>query len=224
MKTIIISDLHLGSDVCQAKDLESFLDHIDKRCERLILNGDVFDSMDFRRLKKHHWNVLSQLRRISDKIEVIWVCGNHDGTADVVSHLLGITVVDEYQFTSGDKEVLVLHGHVFDNFIAKRPIITALADTFYRLLQQIDKSHWVARKVKRGSKVYLRNSENIRVKSIRYAMEKGCDVVCCGHTHHAVEDLTQAVHYFNSGCWTEKNCTFLEVHHGEVSLKTFTET
>ena len=57
--------------------------------ERLILNGDVFDSIDFRRLKKSHWKVLSLLRKLSDELEIIWLCGNHDGSAEVVSHLLG---------------------------------------------------------------------------------------------------------------------------------------
>lgn len=221
MKTLIISDLHLGSDICQAKELEQFLEHIEKRCDRLILNGDVFDSIDFRRLKKHHWNVLSLLRKVSDKIEVIWVCGNHDGTADVVSHLLGITVVDEFEFESGDKKVLVLHGHVFDNFITKRPILTKIAETLYRWLQKIDKSHWLARKVKRGSKIYLRNTENIRKKSTKYAHEKGCDIVCCGHTHHAFADSSSPIQYFNSGSWVEKPCTFLEVNHGKVTLNSF---
>lgn len=223
MKTIIISDLHLGSDICQAKELESFLDHIEKRCDRLILNGDVFDSIDFRRLKKHHWNVLSQLRRVSDKIEVIWVCGNHDGTAEIVSHLLGITVVDEYQFETDGKKVLVLHGHIFDQFITKRPILTKIADTLYRWLQKIDKSHWLARNIKRTSKIYLRNTRNIKAKSVKYAADKGCDIVCCGHTHHAFEDRSSPVQYFNSGCWTEKPCTFLEVKNGNVTLNVFEE-
>lgn len=55
LDALIISDIHLGSDNCQAKDLVVFLEQI--RCgviqtSRIILNGDVFDSFDFRRLKK----------------------------------------------------------------------------------------------------------------------------------------------------------------------------
>jgi UDP-2,3-diacylglucosamine pyrophosphatase LpxH len=224
MKTIIISDLHLGSDVCRARELEQFLDHIEKRCDRLILNGDVFDSINFRRLKKHHWNVLSLLRKVSDKIDVIWVCGNHDGTAEIVSHLLGICVVDEFEFESDEKRVLVLHGHVFDKFITARPIITKIAEVFYRSLQRIDKSNWlasVAMKVKKRSRIYLRNAENIRLKSIKYAKEKGCDIVCCGHTHQSVEDRSTPIQYFNSGCWTEIPCHYLEINNGIVMLHAF---
>src|SRR5262245_47340120 len=77
---LVISDLHLGSDNCQARALHHFLDDIhDGRTEtrQIILNGDVFDSIDFRRLKKHHWKVLSLLRKLSDRIDIVWINGNH---------------------------------------------------------------------------------------------------------------------------------------------------
>ena len=68
---IIISDLHLGSENSQARLITQFLESlIDQtlRTRRLIINGDVFDSIDFRRLKKTHWKVLSTLRHLSDKV------------------------------------------------------------------------------------------------------------------------------------------------------------
>src|ERR1700742_3142458 len=101
------------------------------RARRLIINGDVFDSIDFRRLKKTHWKVLSQIRHLSDKIDVVWIVGNHDGPAEIVSHLLGVTVVEEYVLTSGSRDFLVIHGHVFDEFIGDHPVLTWLADCAY---------------------------------------------------------------------------------------------
>ena len=64
---IVISDIHLGSDVSQAKLLTEFLEKIEneKSTKCLILNGDFFDNMDFRRLKKYHWKVLSAIRNMS---------------------------------------------------------------------------------------------------------------------------------------------------------------
>ena len=88
---IIISDLHLGSDVCQAKSLNHFLDNL-KNTNKLILNGDVFDSWDFRRLKSSHFKILSKIRHLSQSMEVIWIHGNHDGPCEIVSHLLGSVV------------------------------------------------------------------------------------------------------------------------------------
>ena len=110
---VILSDIHLGSDNCQAKALVEFLESINDRrlrTKRLILNGDVFDSIDFRRLKKNHWKVLSEIRKLSDEIEVVWVAGNHDGSAEIVSHLVGVTVVDEIVVESDGQKVLFLHG------------------------------------------------------------------------------------------------------------------
>jgi UDP-2,3-diacylglucosamine pyrophosphatase LpxH len=220
-KTFIISDIHLGSDACRAKVLCDFLEHIRDKAKRLILNGDVFDSMDFRRLNKHHWHVLSLLRKISDTIEVVWVSGNHDGSAEVISHLLGLNVFEKYDFESGDKKFLILHGHVFDEFIDKHPIITFVADSIYCFLQKIDESHYVARLAKHSSKQYLRCTEIIRSKAIVLACKQGYDVVCCGHTHKAEEYLSEKVQYFNSGCWTERPSTFIEVKDGEATVKVF---
>src|SRR5262249_26248630 len=103
LDALVISDIHLGSETCQAKPLVELLQAIlDERIatRRLIINGDVFDSIDFRRLKKTHWKVLSQIRHLSDKIDVVWIAGNHDGPAEIVSHLLGVEVCEEYILTS----------------------------------------------------------------------------------------------------------------------------
>ena len=219
--TTIISDIHLGSDVCQAKELVDFLDHIEERSKRLILNGDVFDSMDFRRLRKHHWHILSRLRKMSDKIEVIWVVGNHDGPAEIISHLLGVTVVDDYEFFSENKRVLVLHGHIFDEFIDNYPILTKIGDMIYSFLQWIDKSHYIARTAKQSSKIYLRCAENIKNKALKKAKSKGCDIVCCGHTHHPELTTIEDIVYVNSGCWTENPSSFINICNGEIELSFF---
>jgi UDP-2,3-diacylglucosamine pyrophosphatase LpxH len=222
---VIISDLHLGSSVCRDKHIIEFLEKLERsevRTRRLILNGDVFDSIDFRRLNKRHWKVLSLVRKLSDRIVITWVCGNHDGPADPISHILGVQVREEYEFRSGNKLVLVLHGHQFDNFIATYPTITLLADLVYRFLQAIDTTHRFARFAKTNTKVFLRCIEKIRVESVAYAASKDVDVVCCGHTHHAETMTGGPVEYFNSGCWTESPSTFLTVHNGVVRLEIFT--
>ena len=221
---LILSDLHLGSDVCQAKPIAEFLEAVhDGRTptRRLILNGDVFDSIDFRRLKKNHWKVLSLLRKLSDEVEVTWVAGNHDGSAEIVSHLLGVSVADEIVVESGGKKVLFLHGHQFDRFIEQYPISTRLADAFYRLLQRIDKSHGFAKFAKRRSKIFLRSTQKIEAGSVEHARKLGCQIVCCGHTHMAVENTTGPVWYYNSGCWTEKPCHYLALADGHVTLRSY---
>jgi UDP-2,3-diacylglucosamine pyrophosphatase LpxH len=221
---VIISDIHLGADNCEAKRLCRLLEQLhagELSAERLILNGDVFDSIDFRRLKKTHWRVLSLVRKLSDRMEVIWLCGNHDGSAEIVSHLLGTVVMDEYVLNSGGRKLLVLHGHIFDEFLDAHPILTWLGDTVYFTLQRIDRTHRFAKLAKKSSKTFLRCAQVIEQRSVEYARRKECAAVCCGHTHVAAAKEDQAVHYFNSGCWTEWPGTYLTVTDGRVRLEHF---
>jgi UDP-2,3-diacylglucosamine pyrophosphatase LpxH len=216
---IVISDIHLGSDISQAKALWHFLEGLADRTKKLILNGDVFDSMDMARLKKNHWRVLSEIRHLSDKMEIIWGSGNHDKPAEVVSHLLGVKVVEEYSFVSGGSKILVLHGDRFDKFIASHPILTWISDyVYYNILQKMDKKHEWARFAKRTSKRFLQVGEIIMDKAKKYAEKHGYDIVICSHTHHAMEDISGPVLYYNTGSWTEIPCNYLEITDGHVTI------
>ncbi|MFO0849128.1 MAG: UDP-2,3-diacylglucosamine diphosphatase [Gemmataceae bacterium] len=221
---LVISDLHLGSDTCQAGELVRFLEavrHGELPTRRLILNGDVFDSFDFRRLRKPHWKVLSLLRKLSDQVEIVWINGNHDGPSEVVCHLLGVTVRDEIIVPSGGRSVLFLHGHRFDEFLERYPLTTHVADWVYRFLQWADKSHTIARTAKHNSKTFLRCARKVQDRAVEYAGRRGCDAVCCGHTHHPEAVTAGPVHYFNSGCWTERPCHYLAVRDGEIELRAY---
>jgi len=222
---VIISDIHLGADVCQAKRLIHFLEAVldgEILTRSLILNGDVFDSIDFRRLKKNHWKVLSLIRKLSDKIDIVWLNGNHDGPSEIVSHLIGVRVQDEMVLESGGKKILILHGHIFDQFLDTHPIISSVADWMYRLLQKIDRSHTIAKQAKKSSKTFLRCTQKIEAKSTEYARDLDCDAVCCGHTHLAIVNRSKPVAYYNSGCWTEKPCHYLTIENGVIDLHSYT--
>lgn len=224
LDAVILSDLHLGSANCQAKHVCDLLERIvaaELKTARLILNGDVFDSIDFRRLNKNHWKVLSLIRKLSDQMEIVWLAGNHDGSAEIVSHLLGVTVQDDYILESGRQRLLILHGHIFDEFIEDHPILTWLADSIYRLLQWIDRTHRFAKMAKQGSKTFLRCTQKIANGAMELARQRDCTGVCCGHTHAAILQPDQPIGYYNSGCWTELPCTYLTVAGGIVRLHDF---
>jgi UDP-2,3-diacylglucosamine pyrophosphatase LpxH len=226
LDAVVISDIHLGSDNCQAKYLVHFLSEVRRgsmKAKQLILNGDVFDSIDFRRLKKHHWKILSELRKLADEMTVVWINGNHDGPAEIVSHLLGVQCADEMVVESGGKKILFLHGHRFDQFISRYPVLTWMADRLYHFLQRIDKSHYFAKLAKRKSKTFLCCAQKIEHDAVKYAARKGCDAVCCGHTHLPVANADGPVQYFNSGCWTENPCHYLTVKDGVVTVCSYTE-
>ncbi len=224
LDAIIISDLHLGAANCQAKLLSHFLKEISEgslKTKKLILNGDVFDSIDFRRLSKHHWKVLSLLRKLAADLQVFWITGNHDGSAEFLSHLLGIFVLEDFKFESGKELILVLHGHQFDQFIDAHPWLTWWGDLGYWLLQKFDRSHKLARLAKKNSKTFLRCEGQVREKALQRAVEEGCSVVCCGHVHLPWSFHGDKASYFNSGSWTELPCTYLTVHEGTISLQEY---
>jgi UDP-2,3-diacylglucosamine pyrophosphatase LpxH len=224
LDAVILSDLHLGCANCQAKQVCELLERVaegDLPTARLILNGDVFDSIDFRRLHKSHWKVLSLLRKLSDQIEIVWLAGNHDGSAEVISHLLGVSVEAEYVLESGPEKLLILHGHIFDDFIQVYPRLTWLADCTYRVLQWLDRSHRFAKMAKHGSKTFLRCARKIADGAVELARRRGCTMVACGHTHVAIAQTDGPVPFFNSGCWTELPCTYLTVAGGVVELCEF---
>jgi UDP-2,3-diacylglucosamine pyrophosphatase LpxH len=224
LDAVILSDLHLGCDNCQAKRVVRFLEQINHgelKTERVILNGDVFDSMDFRRLHKNHWKVLSLIRKLSDHVEISWLCGNHDGSAEIISHLLGVTVQEDCILESGQEKILILHGHRFDAFIDKHPILTWLGDCVYAFLQWIDRTHTLAKVAKRGSKTFLRCARKIEEGAVELAKRRGCTAVCCGHTHAATVHDEQEIPYYNSGCWTELPGTYLTVQGGMIELHAF---
>lgn len=221
-RSLIISDIHLGSTVCQSKKIKDFLSMIHEgaiAADELIVNGDLFDSWDFRRLKSSHWKVLSKMRQIAKKKRVVWIGGNHDGPSEMISHLIGLDFVDEYEFESGGKKIIALHGDVFDDFVSEYPILTKIADHAYRAIQKIRGGASLALMAKRSSKTFLRCSQIVKEKAREHASRKGASIVCCGHTHLAEDDPTGEVKYYNSGCWTEEVCHYLEVDDGVVSLK-----
>src|SRR5512143_2358214 len=98
MRTVILGDIHLGSPLCRTAQLVGVLENVP--FDRLVLNGDIFDDLNFRRLKTRHWDVLDKIRALAAQgCEVVWIFGNHDGSAKALEHLLGVEVRPEFTFT-----------------------------------------------------------------------------------------------------------------------------
>ena len=221
---IIISDLHLGSSVCRPKKLLRFLNQINTEevsTKKFILAGDVFDNFHFERMDSLHWQVLSEIRRISQDVEVIWISGNHDGPSEIISHLVGSSVVNKYFFETSGKKVIILHGDKFDEFSVKNKLLTEIAGWIYFLIQKIDKDFYLSSLLKKNNKSFIRCTEIVRKKAIKYAVKKGYNVICCGHTHHAEVFKSDNIEYFNCGSWTERENHYITVENGEILLKQF---
>jgi UDP-2,3-diacylglucosamine pyrophosphatase LpxH len=221
MTTLIASDLHLGARNCQAGLIARFL-HLD--FDRLILNGDILNSVNLKKLKPEHWAVLDRLRDLARRREVIFIRGNHDGIpaagtglgqVDVVPMLLGVPLHQEYQMDIGDRHYLVLHGDRFDPTL-NAPILTDAADWCYNAVQKVNKkaAKWLKRRVKKLGGVL----EFVKRRSVHYARSLGCDGVITGHTHFSDDEWIDDVHYLNAGCWVDRPCTYLVVEQDRIKL------
>jgi UDP-2,3-diacylglucosamine pyrophosphatase LpxH len=193
--------------------------------KRLILLGDIFDDLNFKRLKKEHWNLLSYIRKLSnpDKHkEVIWVEGNHDeGLSEIMSVLIGIKVFDEYYWEQNGRKFLAIHGHQFDKFLTQNVLISSVSSYVYDKVQKWDReSQSISRFIKRKSKSWLRLSHKVADGALQYGIVKGADVVVCGHTHQAMNKSVANTEYYNSGCWTDVPSTYITIDkNGIVEIR-----
>lgn len=227
LDAIVLSDLHLGSSNCLVDRIQTLLSRIQHNeipTARIILNGDIFDSMNLNRLREDHWHVLTMLRDLGREREVVWLAGNHDGCADRLSRLLNVRVGRTHVLCTGEEKILFLHGDAFDKFIRKHPFWTWVADCIYCGLQKIDSSHQLAKWAKQSSKTFLRCARKVEEGARAMARQLGCTMACCGHTHHPIANRDVAIPYFNSGCWTELPGSYLTIRNGEVDLCYFEES
>lgn len=209
---LIISDIHLGTPVSRSRVLLEFLESA--TFNKLILNGDIFDDLDFNRLSMDDWALFEYLRKLTntkEDSEVVWIAGNHDVSARVLSRIIGIKVLSEYVFLWKGKRCLAIHGHQFDRFMNKNPVIGAVAGWIYLLIQELDsRKQRFSRWIKRKSKSWLRLSKEVAQGSSAYGkFLKRAEYVFCGHTHQDYKTDAYGVHYLNSGCWTDIPSTYL---------------
>jgi UDP-2,3-diacylglucosamine pyrophosphatase LpxH len=225
--TLVLSDLHLGSEVSRARDALRLLK--ESTFARLVLLGDIFSDLNFGRLKKDHWQFLSYIRKLSNPkrgVEVVWVEGNHDhGLSDVMSHLVGIRVYQEYSWTYEGIRHLAVHGHQFDRFAINNAFLSRFGALIYLHLQKLDneKKRFV-RSLDGLNTRWLRLSAKVSEGALAHARQRGADRVFCGHTHVAMQKELGGITYFNSGCWVSARATYITVGAEGVRIHEYART
>ena len=219
--TVIISDLHLGSEVSRAQDALEFLQSLDFR--RLILLGDIFADLNFSRLTKEHWKFLGYIRKLSNpkhEKEVVWVEGNHDhGLTQVMSHLVGVPVYQQYEWEFAGKRHMAVHGHQFDSFGINNFHITRIGQAFYLFLQKLDsRKKTFARYLDRLNTRWLRLSTQVARGALSYAKTGNAERIFCGHTHVPLKEERDGVEYYNSGAWVDLRCTYITISQEGVAI------
>lgn len=224
--TVILSDLHLGSEVSRAKAALDMLKGISFR--RLILLGDIFCDLNFRRLKKEHWQFLSYIRKLSNLkrgVEVVWVEGNHDhGLSEVMSHLVGVEVYQEYEWCCRGIRHLAIHGHQFDRFVVNNRFLSNLFTAIHESLQKLSfGKKRIVGFLERFDTAWLRLSDKVAAGALLHAQRRNVDRIFCGHTHQAMSLERGPIQYFNTGSWTQDTATYITVDEEGVSVHEYEE-
>lgn len=222
--TLILSDLHLGAETSHAREATSLLK--EKRFERLILLGDIFADLNFARLTKDHWKFLGCIRKLSNPkrgIEVVWVEGNHDhGLANIMSHLVGVRVYQDYRWQYRGLQHIAIHGHQFDGFQVNSVRLSRVGTSLYLQLQKLDfKSKPIVRMIDRLNTRWLRMSPKVSAGAISYAKYHEAQRIFCGHTHQALHVEQDGISYYNSGGWVDSRLTYLTVDETGVQIHEF---
>lgn len=216
--TLIISDLHLGTGVSQPERVLELLKSYSFR--KLILLGDVFDSLDFRNIPEKSLELIHYIGRISKEKKVRWIIGNHDeGLDEIFGPLMDTRIHEIYEWQYEGKKYLAIHGHQYDRFLVNNALLSYLATKIYNFIQKFDGdqknfSHFLKRK----SKGWLRLSEKVAHSALRFAKKQGADYVFCGHTHKAMEKSSNGIKYYNSGCWTDMPANYITIDENNIQL------
>ena len=235
VRTVWISDLHLGTPGCQAKALLDFLRQVD--CETLYLVGDIIDGWQLRRSwywpQSHNDVVQKILRKARKGTRVVFVPGNHDEFARryVEHNFGGVDVVDEAVHTTADgRRLWVTHGDHFDGVIQCAKWLAYVGDWAYERTLQVNS--WFNRARARLGLPYWSLSKYLkgRVKRAvsyigdfeaavaREARQRGLQGVVCGHIHHAEIREVEGVLYCNDGDWVESLTALVEHHDGRLEI------
>ena len=215
---LALSDIHLGSPICQADLTLEILKQ--DNYDTLILCGDLLDSYNIHRLCKKQWKILSELRKISKKKRCVFIKGNHDKDLETVSALLGFEFVEEYVQVVNKKRILFTHGDKWDIFISTKPFLTELASGVYYLLQKLDKKQRFTRKLKRSIKTWHGAAHDLTVRIAQYCYNNNYDTVCFGHTHVPKHYHVAGIECINLGSQCELPITYAIIEDdGTIELK-----
>ncbi len=226
-----ISDVHLGTYGCHARELHKYLKSIDP--EMLILNGDIIDMWEFRKryFPTDHIKVIQQIFRMAARgTKVYYITGNHDDVLRRFSHLkLGpIQLKDKMVLQINGQRTWIFHGDVFDMSIHVTPLLARVGSRGYdwlirinrltnQILERLNRPKVsLAGKIKHSVKRAVKFVQDFEQMAIDAAIEKGYDFVLCGHIHRPairiVSNAKGTVTYLNAGDWVE-NLSALE-HNG----------
>ena len=223
MKTLVISDVHIGSKGCQAERVLHLLE--DESYERYILVGDIIDGWLFKKYKKFDYNqtrVIRRLLKLSKNKQIIWISGNHDEFLRKYTPLeIGnIILVDEFV----EDGIWFCHGDKYDGIVKMHwlgmlgALGYDLAIVIDRFLKRFGKKKSLSKFLKDNVKAAISFMVDFENEMVRQAKKRNCHTVVCGHIHAPSDKEIDGVRYMNCGDWVE-SCSHIVYYSHYSTLK-----
>ena len=238
VRSVFLSDIHLGTRACQAERLLDFLR--DYPAQQTYLVGDIIDFWAMRRgiqwTGAQNTVVQKLLRRARHGERIVFIPGNHDeALRDYIGVAFGdIEVAREavHQLVDG-RRLLLVHGDAFDQVTRHHRWLAVLGDVGYNLLVRCNGwLSWWRRKLgvpgywslagyaKRRVKTALSFVFDFEESVLRHARQRGLDGVICGHLHWAALREGESGLYANCGDWVDSCTAIVEHFDGRLELIT----
>tara|TARA_R110002072_G_scaffold118631_1_gene250837 strand:+ start:262945 stop:263772 length:828 start_codon:yes stop_codon:yes gene_type:complete len=236
---VVISDLHLGTYGCHARELLHYLNSV--KPKKLILNGDIIDIWQFRKryFPKAHLLIIKKIIALATKgTQVYYITGNHDEKMRrfTGTEMGNIKVLDKLVLRLDGKKVWFFHGDVFDASIQHAKWIAKLGGWGYDLLILLNRfinyclakmgkpKYSLSKKIKNSVKKAIKFIDDFETTATDLAIENKFDYVVCGHIHQPkiekIKNDKGSCVYMNSGDWVE-NLTSLEYYNGRWILYSY---
>src|ERR1019366_4132218 len=244
IEILVLSDVHLGTYGCNAKQLLRYLKSI--KPKTVVLNGDIIDIWQFskRYWPRSHMKVIKQLLSwMSKGVKIYYVTGNHDEMLrKFVGFKMGsLQIVNKVVITlEDDKKAWFFHGDVFDVTMQHSKWLARLGAIGYDMLILINMfvnfisskmfkkgKLSLSKKIKNSVKSAVKFINNFETTATDIGISNKYDYVICGHIHQPemreIQNEHGSIMYLNSGDWIE-NLTALEYNEGKWVIYKYDES
>jgi UDP-2,3-diacylglucosamine pyrophosphatase LpxH len=241
LRSVFISDVHLGFKGCQADYLLDFLRRVE--CEQVYLVGDIIDLWALTRSffwpQAHNDVIRTILGKAKHGTRVVYIPGNHDRAFREHDGLVlgNVEIRREAIHEAADgRRFLVLHGDEFDSIVRASPLLESIGSSAYALVLSLNHQlnavrlrlgypYWslaafLKHKVRNAVKYIAGFERALAVEARR----RGVDGIICGHIHRAGMSDIDGILYCNDGDWVESCTALVEDHDGQLSLLCWTES
>lgn len=205
-KILLFSDSHLTPRFNE--DSFKKLSTLIKQADRVIINGDFWEGyfFSFDEFVNSQWNQLFPL--LKEK-KTVYIYGNHDLAKylDERVNLFADVVTDKFEFSSGGKDFICLHGHQYIESPAKHSALMRMKF----LLGGLYLGYYLLMKIQRRNFWKVYQFENNRLKKVQ-KREFPNKYLVTGHTHLLEHDEQ----FINTGSMSFGYFDYTWIENGQI--------